>query len=421
MDINFSHRLLIISNSVLSKTRANGKTILSFFDHLPKDNVRQLYFLKETPTVAGYEYFQIKDEDVIKGIINPQERGRAYKNVINRESSDFVLRPANVKKPVYRLIREAIWKNRWRSQQLDAWLDEFKPDTIFFVAGDSLFAYDICEYIAKKYSARVSIYITDDYIMKRSKESFLAGVRRKMILRKMKSCVLHADVFFTISNPMRLAYKNIFGRDSQTIVNIPDPTAHLYRKEKLPYVKLIYAGSLYYGREYVVESVVKVLSRYNAIHEQKGFLYIYSNTPLTKEQEAMVSVDGVSQYGGALSKEAITKELESSDILVFVESFDDDQINKTIFSLSTKVPEYLSMRKAILAVGPDNIGSMDYLKDVAMCVNNINELYGKVEKLMDNETLRECYSSKAYNKFAQNHDKTRTQERIEQLVFGEGD
>jgi len=421
MNTNCSHRLLIISNSVLSKTRANGKTILSFFDYLPKDNVRQLYFLKETPTVAGYKYFQIKDEDVIRGIINPQKRGRAYKNVVDCDSSDFVRRPANVKKPVYRLIREAIWKNRWRSKQLDDWLDEFKPDTIFFVAGDSLFAYDICEYISQKYKARTSIYITDDYILKRQKESFFAMVRRKMVFRKMKNCIVHADAFFTISDPMRLAYKNIFGRDSQTIVNIPDPNSNSNRKEKLPFIKYVYAGSLYYGREYVIASIVKALAQYNDIHEKKGLLYIYSNTPLTKEQEALIAVDGVSQYGGALTKDAVNIELQSADVLVFVESFDEDQISKTIFSLSTKVPEYMSMRKAILAVGPENIGSMDYLKDIALCVNNLDDLNEKIELLMEDEKLRDYYSANAYEKFLQNHDKAKAQNRIERIVFGEGD
>ena len=59
-------RLLIISNNVLSTTNNNGKTILSCIDSIPQDQVQQLYFSNETPTVSGYRYFKISDTDVIR-------------------------------------------------------------------------------------------------------------------------------------------------------------------------------------------------------------------------------------------------------------------------------------------------------------------------------------------------------------------
>ena len=70
-------RLLIISNNVLSTTRNNGKTILSCIDTLPKNQVRQLYFSEEIPTLADYKYYQISDTDIINARLKREKPGRA--------------------------------------------------------------------------------------------------------------------------------------------------------------------------------------------------------------------------------------------------------------------------------------------------------------------------------------------------------
>ena len=57
--IDKSDRLLIISNNVLSETNNNGKTILSYFDTIPKEQVAQLYFSGECPQIEGYRYYQL--------------------------------------------------------------------------------------------------------------------------------------------------------------------------------------------------------------------------------------------------------------------------------------------------------------------------------------------------------------------------
>ena len=118
-------RLLIISNNVLSYTQDNGKTILSFFDSVPKECVRQLYFSGENPGVSGYKYFQISDNDIIKGVFSRKRRGRAYADVNSDvEVSSFAHNQARKKTALMRLIRECLWYKKWISDQLINWLDD---------------------------------------------------------------------------------------------------------------------------------------------------------------------------------------------------------------------------------------------------------------------------------------------------------
>ena len=414
------HRLLIICNNVLSKRRGNGKTVYSFFDYVPCENVHQIYFSKEVPSISGYEYYQITDEDVLKGLFNRNNRGRLHSNVADIDTDKSAHRSTTIKKPFFRLIREVIWCGHWKSPNLERWLDSFVPTDVFLVGGDSGFAYTIAEYITKKYGARFSLYITDDYVMKRTNEGIAGRIRRQFIIKKMRKCINDSDAFFTISNPMRIAYNNLFGKDSITVSNIPDNSImndYDDTSEK-DYIKFIYAGSFYLGRDKSIAKIVDAISEYNDTHDVKAKLFLYSNTPPTREQETVLIKNKVSVFGGSLSKDALEKELRTADVLVFVESFDKEQIEITRFSLSTKVSEYLAAKKPILALGPSGIGSMDYLQDVALCVNNINNVYSAVEKVISSKEYRIKLSDKAFSKYKKNHVKGVVQSKIGKLVFG---
>ena len=411
-------RLLIISNNPLSNTNANGKTILSYFDTVPRDQIRQLYFRDEKPTVEGIQYFRISDNDVIKGIFASKRRGSAVpaeKSSMSTSSS-----PSTVKKnDTTRLLREILWWRKWKSEALINWLDEFSPTAVFFVAGDSGFSYDICMFVVERYNARLSVYITDDYIMPRNKESLMFTIRRSLIKSKMKDSVAKADSFFTISNIMRSEYRKIFGIDSNIVVNMPDKIRQDSRRELRKEYLFVYAGALNYGRYESLHLIANAIKEFNSNHSDKqAILKIFTNRYPSQDILQKVCIEGASEYGGSLNRSELNKMLNDADVLVFVESFEDDQIEKTRFSLSTKVPEYLSAGKPIFAIGPAGIGSMDYLSDVSICCYHKEEIYTKLENLLNSEQMRLELAQKAYKKYKMYHDKAIIQEPFVAEVFG---
>ena len=417
MGINQNDRLLIISNNVLSNTRNNGKTIYSYIDSLDPSHVAQLYFNGEYPSISGYKYFQITDKDIIKGLTSSQKRGRVI-NDVNPGSPNVIPAPPKHRGDLFRTFREILWKNKWRSKKLFDWIDEFSPTAVFFVGGNCVFAYDICEYIVKKYNTRLSLYITDDYIMPRKKESLLGRIRRSKIKKSINKCLLSADSFFTVSEVMRKEYKNVFGRDSSVIVNLTESLKLDTASSPNDVFSLIYAGSLYYGRDEVLGRIGAVIKEYNLDHEKKALLKVYSNAKPDAETKKRFTVDGACEYRGSLTKEELKNELNRSDILVFAESFDPEQIEKTRYSLSTKVPEYLSVGKPIFAVGPAVVGSMDYLSDVAMCVNDMSKLADSLHRLLNSEVLRSRIASDSEKKYIDNHLKENLQSKFLSDVFG---
>lgn len=416
--MNYNDKLLIISNSVMSKTRANGKTILSYFDVLPKNQVQQLYFSVEKPSVHGYKYFQLSDNDILKGLIKKENRGRAIEPIIEKDISEFEQKPAKFRSDFFRLIREILWWNKWKSKKLIKWLDEFNPTAVFFVGGDSCFAYSICEFVCKRYSTRLSLFITDDYIMPREKDSFYHFIRRKCVFFKMEKCINNADVFFTISTPMKEMYKKIFNKDSYLAVNMTESLKLETNNKNTKILTLSYIGSIYYGRDEVLSIIAKAIKLFNTNSSLKAVLKIFTTAKPTAAQSNCLFIDGASEYGGALNKEEVKYEMNNSDILVFVESFNKKEIEKTRLSLSTKVPEYMSVSKPIFAVGPSIVGSMDYLKDIALCVNDESEIEENLTLLLTSEQLRLNYGEKSYHKFEMNHNKNAVQKALINKVLG---
>ena len=96
-------------------------------------------------------------------------------------------------------------------------------------------------------------------------------------------------------------------------------------------------------------------------------------------------------------------------------------MEKTKYSLSTKVPEYLSVGKPILAIGPAGIGSMDYLSDVAVCVNDMSELSDKLSELLESENYRSEVSVRCENKYLNNHSKEKKHKEFLRKVLETAD
>lgn len=417
MSVYNQARLLIISNNVLSSITSNGKTILSYIEPIPKRNVSQLYFSNETPTIPGYNYFQLTDRDVIRGRFNKNKRGRS---VISRNINEVdTTLSAGKHSDFERLLRELIWMGGWISPQLNTWISKQKPNCILFVGGDCWFAYQICMQIAQKFNCRVALYITDDYLTKKSNENLFQIIRRIRLTKLFNRLANKSQSILTISEKMKNEYYELFGFHSITAVNITEPLRcpinHRRRDEKQ---RLLYAGSLYYGRDKVLGEISQAVENENAIGRETIELVIYSNAVMDDKTKNIMIRGPHTIFGGLLDFNTLKNELNAADILVFVESFDSKYIEKVRLSLSTKVPEYLSLGKPIFAVGGKECGSIEYLSDTALCVVNEELIGDKLHTLLRSQELQQDLSKKALNKYHTNHDKNRIQRAVLNSIVG---
>lgn len=423
-------RILVISNNSFSDTTNNGKTLASFFEEYPAHNIAQLYFSAEAPNNKRYyNYFKIADSDIVKCVLKKKD---TCGNIVNSKS---VIKDTDSKKKnnslaeilkkydFARIMREILWKSKkWKTKLFNQWLDEFHPEIIFLCAGDSGFAYDITKYIQNKYDTKLVVYITDDYILPRKTISAFWWVRRNYVLNKMRDAVCKSDLFVTISEQMREEYKQVFGKDSILAVNMTesmkDGSICFENKNVLT---LVYAGGLHYRRYVTLNLLAKSLKKYNEDLEnkQKAYLKIYSGQKPSQKVLKYLNLEGASEFCGELNPLQLKQVLNSCDIPVHVESFDRKSIESTRLSISTKIPEYLSLEKPVLAIGPDKIASMEYLKDSAFCITNENNIYFHLQRLFTSNELREKLSLLALQKYEENHKKEEVSQKFISSILKE--
>ena len=406
-------RILVISNNVLSNTKNNGKTIYSFFDTLPKDCINQIYFSNEFPEIEGYNYFRISDKDIIKGIFNHHRGNKVLAEIKRPNEIKNVLGKKIPRNVLTCYCRDLIWYKKWYSIELNDWLNSISPTIVFFVAGDTFFSYEICNFVINKFNCRLYTYVTDDYVLPQKKNSLLCNLRRKSNFRLLDNCIKKSEYLYVVSPLMKQYYDKLFNVDSHIIVNMAD--SHILEntiKKQTTNIEFVYAGSLYYGRIEVLIKLINVLKEYNNTHVNKGVLKIFSSTVLTKKQLDILNCINVSEYMGAVNSTELCKVLNNADVLVFVESFDEKYIEKTKLSLSTKLPEYMSLKKPILAIGPETIGSIDYIKNETFCVTDLKKISEVIQTIFNSDEERVIKAKKAYDKYLRNHTKINIQNQF---------
>lgn len=408
--------ILVISNNPFSKTSNNGKTLTSFFKEFPSRNIAQLYFNHENPSENSCDnYYRISDTQILTSLYSSKDAGSIVTPTNKNDRSSYVFIDKEYKKIILRsnfsrIMREVIWKSEcWKTDQLSNWIKTFSPDIVFFCAGDSGFAYDITSYVLEISGAKLITYITDDYILPRRTLSLSWWIRRNVIHKKMNNNILRSSLFITISEEMRRAYKELFGKDSIVALNMTDSMKDMSLNTeniKNNTINLIYSGGLHFKRYETLGLLAKAINDYNRQStDKKAFLSIYSIEKPTESVLKKLNISGACKYLGGLNLDELKVKLNEADIPVHVESFDSKSIESTRLSVSTKIPEYLSLGKPVLAIGPAEVASMKCLEDVAYCICNKNEISNGTNKLFQNEQLKRELGEKAIETYLQKYNK----------------
>lgn len=392
-------RILVISQNPFDECSNNGKTLLSFFSGYPKEKIAQLYLHDGEPLCKKFDnFFRITEKDILYNVFGRDKK--CGKKISNRVSKLIYQESKETKWktwPLIRLMREVVWKLPWNKKELFRWLDKYKPEVIFSTCGDTLFTYYLTRLIKKRYHSSLAVFITDDYIMPRKNIDIFWQFKRSLIKKNINKILKEVNYFFTISDVMSAEYKKIFQKKSYVIMNMEKITK-LNVPSKQSDLVLVYAGNLEYNRDKVLVELSKIIYQFNLENNRKVRLETYTNSNITENLREKLCL-GENKYGGKLAKKDLEVKLNEADILVHVEAFDKKNIYDTRFSISTKIYEYLSLGKPILAIGPENIASMQFLKDTACCINDPKYMGKILNVILSDEKKRKVLAKKSEELF----------------------
>lgn len=382
----------MLSHNAFSKTQNNGKTLESFFDGWESSRLAQVFLQPEEPDWSFCEnYFLISDYDMLNRVLTRRTPGKVllrpdaqigvasptpdfhpvvkhlYQSRRNgrRSSIGRIIHRAFVdRRPVFVTARELIWSRAdWDRTGLRAWIADFKPDVILFQGSSCAFAYKLATWMCDTFALPIILQLTDDYTYRGNLLSPFDAINNKLYLRQFSRMTRRASSVIVVSEAMASEYAQRFGGRYRVLMNsVEEPEHDTPSESPSTGVRLLYAGNLGLRRWNTLLKLGEALHEVNARSALNARLDIFA--PSSTPAEALTALSRVPEinYRGFVTTQALLEEVRESTHLVHVESFDKSMRKIARLSVSTKIPEYLASGRPILAIGPGDVESIQYLR-----------------------------------------------------------
>ena len=306
------------------------------------------------------------------------------------------------KSPFIHLARGILWrKKNWCTPELNAWLDEFRPECVFLAFSNDYFIPQIALYAAERYNIPIVSCIGDDYYFNRKKSvSPLYHLYRATYCALIRRVFAHGGSAIYISDKIRDKYNSEFGLDGQTVYLTSEVQRRPFRAIDKENPKICYFGNIRQGRYLSLDDIGCALRELNRDYR----LTVCSGQTDPDIVEVLNRNPNV-DFCGSIPYEQVMEKTAQSDILVIVESFEPEHVNSVRYSLSTKAADSLASGAQILVYGSPECGVVEYMQstDSAVVCTDRTQLPDKIRELMENEQLQKKYYENAVAVSQQHH------------------
>ncbi|MHC1714452.1 MAG: hypothetical protein AB9858_02455 [Acidaminococcaceae bacterium] len=410
-----------------SKVGANSwATFLSKFD--PK-NIACVCLREETPdSPICSRYYVISENRVIKSAMGKQiNTGYEVlpKSAVT-DADDLDVQEHNARYKKYQkhrrysmlMARELVWKlGKWQSKDFENFLDCFQPDLILHSMDGYIHMNNIVSYAINRTGAKSIGYVWDDNFTYKLSNSIGFWIYRFFQRLSLKKLARITDSFFAISDITKQEADNFFKINS-TVITKPLNTTPVYSsREYIEPYKIIYTGSLIIGRDDSLRRLIKQLDIINS-RRTIFLLDVYTNTALSEEEKENISRPYCIIHGAISQNEVFGKQHEA-DILLFLEAIDGKFSNSARLSFSTKITDYLSAGKTILAIGNSEGVPIRYFSnnDSALVCSSEEQIANVLERIVENPDLLNEYARKCCDCGIKNHNSNEIQSTFDRIVL----
>ena len=123
-------------------------------------------------------------------------------------------------------------------------------------------------------------------------------------------------------------------------------------------------------------------------------------------------------FHGKISASEVAQIIQSSKLVIHTESFKPLLIQRVLYSVSTKIADYLASGASILAYGPEIVASIQYLSQnhAAYIVSDPKDLESGIIQVLTDEKLRLCLEKNATCLVEKNHSSIINSKKIYAIV-----
>lgn len=380
-------RILVLTNSAWDDTYSSGNTLSNWFEGWEDTTYYNIYTRENLPNNnCCSSYLSISPLNIIKNIFRPWRIGNLISNENRNEHSykSNALEATTVnhlkgfKKLIVQLLVDFLYATGlWMNKRTKSFIKEANPDIVFLFSMSDAFRMVALGYIKKNTNAKIVQFIADDMFGAYSDKYDLLNSLYKMRFPKLlgmadkiygaspQLCASYQQLFNTKITPL---YKGCSLNPPKTTINNP--------------LQIVYAGNLRFGREITLSKLASALAEINK-DGVKVKLSIYTNSFINDCTKNLVDIPGTSSLCGTLPYSEIKEKLKQADLVVHVESYEENQKKIVRYSFSTKIIDCLQSGTTLLVIGPKGIASVEYTRNIPGAVviddeKNILEILNKV-------------------------------------------
>lgn len=429
-------KVLIVSHNPVASHNNMGKTLRALFSDFSPNELCQLYVRPTRPDVSAcHSFYRITDREVLRGCLHfghvrghIVESGQADSDAPNESGGSFET-PADAmffrrhkRNELNLLCRDLAWRlARWYNADLDAWIEREKPTCIFLAPGSSTFIYRVALRIAERRGLPLYTYICDEFYFVSPPTKPLARLRFRLLKRRLEQTMRRSQGLFVICDELADAYHQAFGLPSQVIHTGTDYPIAPAPRGRGAVTGATYLGTLSPDRHRALADVGRALDRINDRLGTQHILFLYTDELTPEAREVLASVRSI-RYGGYVTGAHLDAALHQADILLHIESFTPEAVERVKRSVSSKLADCLGSGVPLLAYAPAEVASMRYLQEhhAAVCVTSPDELEDALLTLLEDEQVRRDVTEAALALAARNHVAAINSRRLRDILEGSG-
>ena len=393
-------KVLVISGLPWRNDNSFGNTYSNWFSQMENVEIAHICLADGLPTEVNNvsAYFQVSEKALTKSLFKFNSKKNSVGVVIrpsvteeikcDNSDKSFYSRLLNIGKkyhpPILYLIKECIWKfGNINYDDMFSFIKSFQPDIIFMSLSYACFLDRVALKIFSVFKLPIVLEASIDvYTLKQFSVFPTYWIKRFWVRYKSRQICKVASLLYVISEKQRLDYSKIFNLPIKVMYKFADTKRHLvdYNRSE-GRLRYLYTGNLGLGRRETLSWLANALK-----NSGNGYLDIYTPTALTDSQKESLTHQGICTIFPPITSQQVIEEQNKSDILVHVESFSLKNKLEVRYSVSTKIMDYISTGRCILAIGPSNIASMEYLKNngLALIANSKDEINNKINEINSN-------------------------------------
>lgn len=276
--------------------------------------------------------------------------------------------------------------------------------------------------IHEKFNIPILPHFMDDWPTTIYNDFRTTFVQRRMTLKALNSLFVVCEKSLVISDSMKREFEERY-KDSQFFSLMNDVENYIgVENNNLEYIyqnkfTLCYAGGLHLNRWTSLLALCQIMKN----EERLDKINIYTSEKDWESVKNYFKEFPFVIYKGFIDQKDVLDTLKNHDCLIFIESFDENVKKYTKFSISTKIPEYLALAKPIIAVGPSDIASIDYLNKHNLAIicseANKNEWGNTLQKKLFNESILKEKIENGKTIFFKNHYRKAQHEKFLKILY----